>query len=342
MTSRERVLAALRLEQPDRVPFLEAAVDRGLAQKLMNWPHETDVGASSRSENPYNLEEAKALCGHLGLDGLSYILRAPAFARSHVGKDGRAFVGEGMIKNRADFEGITLPDPAADELYEEAAAFADNKGDLAACLVTRIGLLQVMLGLGIQNFSLALYDDPALVEDMLDMYFDWTAVMAQKVSQLGFDLFWTTDDFAHKTGLMFSPRVFEEMLAPRYKRVLERLSIPWVLHSDGNISEVLDLLIDWGVAGIHPLEKGAMDLAVMKRDYGGKVCLLGNLDLNILAAGTPQQTVDEVKDIIKTAGPGGGYILTSGNSLASYLEPDNVEAMARAVKDYGQYPLAVV
>jgi len=138
---------------------------------------------------------------------------------------------------------------------------------------------------------------------------------------------------------MFSPEVFKELMVPRYRRVLEKVTIPWVLHSDGNITKVVDVLIDLGVAGIHPNEKGATDIRAMKRDYGDRVCLLGNVDLNLLGMGSPEEVDREVRELIRDVGPGGGYVLTSGNSLASYLKPECVLAMSEAVKKYGHYPI---
>ena len=339
MTSRERVMTALARLEPDRVPFCDVAVDRGLAQKLLNWERTTDIGSSSRSENPYTVQESIAIAEFLGLDNINFLLRAPTYAHTHVGIDGRTFVGDGMIKTAKDFAMIDLPDPYDDALYREAEEYVAHKGDYAACFVTRIGFFQVVLSLGIEGFSMALYDQPALVEKMLDLYFDWMEVVAERMCRIGFDLFWTTDDFAHKSGLMFAPQVFTELLVPRYRRVLDKVTIPWVLHSDGDISQVMDLFLDLGVAGFHPIEKGAMDIAAVKRDYGDRVCLLGNLDLNILGAGTPEETEQEVVELIRNAAPGGGYILTSGNSLASYLKPECVMAMAKAVRKYGSYPL---
>ncbi|RJQ60974.1 MAG: hypothetical protein C4530_06850 [Desulfobacteraceae bacterium] len=339
MTSRERVLAALALKEPDRVPFCDVAVDRGLAQKLLNWEKTTDIGSSSRRENPYTVKEAIAVSKFIGLDNICFLLRAPTYAHTHVGIDGRTFVGGGMIRTEKDFSMIDLPDPYDDALYRDAEEFIENRGDYATCFVTRIGFFQVVLSLGIEGFSMALYDQPALVEKMLDLYFDWMEVVAERMCRIGFDIFWTTDDFAHKSGLMFSPQVFTELLVPRYRRVLDKVTIPWILHSDGDIRRVMDLFIDLGAAGFHPIEKGAMDIAEIKKTYGERVCLLGNVDLNILGAGTPEETEKEVLELIRTAGPGGGYILTSGNSLASYLKPECVLAMARAVKEFGRYPI---
>jgi uroporphyrinogen decarboxylase len=71
------------------------------------------------------------------------------------------------------------------------------------------------------------------------------------------------------------------------------------------------------------------------------VCLLGNVDLNILGIGTLEEVDSEVRELIRDVGPGGGYIVSSGNSLASYLLPESVLAMSQAVQKYGRYPLAV-
>jgi uroporphyrinogen decarboxylase len=103
--------------------------------------------------------------------------------------------------------------------------------------------------------------------------------------------------------------------------------------------ESMDILVDLGVAATHPNEKGAMDIRQVKRKYGDRVCVIGNLDLNILGMGTPEETDREVKELIRDLGPGGGYMISSGNSLASYLKPENVLAMSKAIKKYGRYPI---
>jgi uroporphyrinogen-III decarboxylase len=339
MTSRERVMAALRLEETDRVPHCELFVDVAMAEKLLNQQMgQAATGGSVRS-NPYTVDQAKAVAAKLGHDNIGFILRAQDYAKMAVGKDGRTFPADGMIKTEADLDMIDLPDPTRDEFYKDAEEFVKNKGDYACHLSTRIGLTQVMLSLGMEDFALMLYDNRKLVEQMLDIYFDWTAEMAQRISQLGFDIFWTTDDFAFKTGLFFSPADFRDLLFERYQRVLDRIDIPWVLHSDGNINEALPILVELGVVGTHPNEKGAMDMVKVKQEFGDKMCLLGNVDLVLLGRGTPDEVDAEVKELIRTVGPGGGYIITSGNSLASFLKPENVLAMAAAARKYGAYPL---
>jgi uroporphyrinogen decarboxylase len=66
---------------------------------------------------------------------------------------------------------------------------------------------------------------------------------------------------------------------------------------------------------------------------------LGNVDLNLLGMGMPEDVDREVRGLIRDVGPGGGYIVTSGNSLAGYLKPENVLALSNAVQAYGRYPI---
>ena len=338
MISRERVAAALRRAQPDRVPYCELAVDRALAQQLMGWGEPTSQ-ASNLEANTYTVDEAKAIAAHLKMDNIGYIMRAPVYAEKLPGADGRLFYGEGMIKTESDLSLIQLPDPYDDALYADAEEFVSQKGEYSAWFITRIGIFPTMLSMGMDNFCLALHDNLSFVEAVLDRFCDWLAVVTERVCQLGFDVFVSTDDMAFKTTTFFSPTVFSELVLPRYQRVRKKLTLPWVIHSDGNVMPILEDLLSLGISGLHPNEKGAMDIRAVKMAFGDRICVLGNVDLNLLGIGTPEEVDREVKGLIRDVGPGGGYIVTCGNSLAGYLLPDNVLALSAAVQKYGRYPL---
>jgi uroporphyrinogen decarboxylase len=338
MISRERVLAALRREVPDRVPYCEIGIDRALAHELMGWTA-LETQAASLETNPYTVEEIKAIASSLHMDNIYYVLRAPVYAERIAGQDGRLFYGEGLLKTEADLPKLQLPDPYDDALYAQAEAFVRQKGDFAAFFVTRIGPFSTWLSMGLENFSYALYENRAFVERVLDRYCDWAAVVAERACKLGFDVFVSTDDMAFKTAPIISPTAFRGLFLPRFRRVREKITLPWVLHSDGNLMPFLHDLLDLGIAGLHPIENGAMDIRALKRDYGRRVCLLGNVDLNLLGMGTPEDVDREVRELIRDVGPGGGYIVTSGNSLAGYLRPENVRHLSEAVQRYGQYPI---
>lgn len=338
MSSRERVLSALACQQPDRVPFFELGIDAGLGARLMGWegPEPGVIDLDARNQT---VTEARALATYLGLDNITVALRAPVYCERVPGQDGRLFYGEGLIKTEADLERIRLPDPYDDRLYARAEEFVRNKGDFAVCISTRIGIFPALLSMGLPAFSIALYENRRFLDAVLDLYFGWTEVVAERVCQMGFDVFVSTDDHAFNSGPFLSPQVWRELIIPRYQRVVKKITIPWVMHSDGNLMPIVDDLIGLGIRGLHPNEKGAMDIRYMKRAYGERICLLGNVDLNLLGMGTPAEVDAEVRALIHDIGPGGGYMVSSGNSLASYLNPTNVLAMARAVRKYGLYPL---
>jgi len=341
MTSRERVLAALRRQEPDRVPYCELGVDRALAARLLDWAEGTPTQRADLEANAYTLAEALALADRLALDNITYVLRAPVFVDKVEGVDGRLFYGEGHLQSWEDLDEMVLPDPTDEALYAQAAEFAAGKGDRALWLVTRMGIFPTMLSMGYEAFSTALYEDRALVETILDRYVDWSCEVADRVCRLGYDVYVTTDDMAFKTAPFFSPVIFRELVLPRYRRLREHVTLPWVIHSDGNLRPFMEDLISLGIAGIHPNEKGAMDIQDSRRLYGDRLCVLGNVDLNILGMGTPEDVEEEVKTLIREVAPGGGYIATSGNSLAGYVKPENALALSRAVQRHGRYPIRV-
>jgi len=340
MSSRERVLVALKGEEPDRVPYCELSVDRALAKKLLRWGQPTSQ-AYDIEANIYSPEEAKAIASHLKMDNLFYVIRAPIWAHKISGKDGRLFYGDGMIKSETDLSLMQFPNADDDSFYSDARAFVSQKEDRAAFLITRIGIFSTMMSMGMENFCISLYENRPLVEEVLDRYCAWTTTVAAHACDLGFDVFVSTDDMAFNTTTFFSPSIFRNLVMPRYRRVREKITLPWVIHSDGNIVSFVDDLLTLGISGLHPNEKGAMDIRAMKQRYGKRLCLLGNLDLNILGMGTPEDVEREVLELIRDVGPGGGYIATSGNSLAGYLLPENVMALSAAVQKYGGYPLQI-
>jgi uroporphyrinogen-III decarboxylase len=192
--------------------------------------------------------------------------------------------------------------------------------------------------MGIEHFGLMLYDNPGFVLKLLDLFVDWASRAISKINELGFDFMIIPEDLAWKQGPMFSPKIFRELFLPRMKRATDKLRIPWIYHSDGNLMPLLDDLLTLGMNGLANIEPNAMDINELKRKYGRRVCLVGNIDLHYtLTQGTPEEVEAEVKKRIQEVGPGGGYILASSNSIAAYCKPENVLAMHRALLKYGNY-----
>jgi uroporphyrinogen decarboxylase len=330
MTSRERVLAALRLEKPDRVPYVEIGVDPAVADRLIGRTTEAGGPPVLIEANQRTVEEEKALARAMGKDNIGYVLRAPVFAERVPGKDGRLFYANGNIRSRADLEKLVLPDPQSDELYRELEEFVAGKEDFALFLLTRAGFWAAVLSMGMERFFIALHEDRQLVEQVMDVYTDWAAAVAERACAMGIDVLVTTDDLAWKQAPMISPALFHELVMPRFRRVAEKVTKPWIFHSDGNIIPLVDDLLSLGISALHSLEPEALDIREVKRRWGSQVCLIGNVSLVTLGKGGPEEVEAEARGLIRDLGAEGGYMLSSSNSIASYIPVENALALGRA------------
>jgi uroporphyrinogen decarboxylase len=325
MNSRERVLTALRLEQPDRVPWIEGGVDAPLERALLG-------------RDDY-LPEDVADC--LGLDNLIAPLLPPLFVDYEV-HDGINYVAQPQIRTRADLDKVALPSTDDAAFYREAEEIVRrNQGRRAVAAKMRMGASPTLLSMGLDNFSYALADDPGLVDTVLGRFADWTIAIIGRLRDIGVDYVWTFDDMAYRAGPMFSPLVLRQVFMPHFRRVADAIhatGLPWILHSDGNLMPFMDDLLSLGMQGMHPFEPGPMDIEAMKAQIGHRVALAGNIDLHYtLTMGTPEEVDAEVKRRIEVVGKGGGYLISSANSITSYCKVENVLAMRDAIRKYGAY-----
>jgi uroporphyrinogen decarboxylase len=324
MNSKERVMCALSGEQPDRVPFCEGNIAANIARALAG------------SDRDLSEREISDLSGR---DVVVQILFPPYFADYATGSDGQEYVTTGWIKTRADLDKMVFPDPDDPGLYVAPRKVLDEKGEYAAAAAIKLGVAPMLMSMGVDGFAFALKDDPGLVHEVLRRYVDWQVVVTRNLIEMGFDFLWCFDDIAFKTGPFCSPADFRAFLLPAMRRSAGAITIPWIFHSDGNLMTILDDILSLGPAGLHPIEPGPMDLAAVKARYGRRVCIIGNVAVDTLSAGTPEEVRQFVRRCLATGGPGGGYMISSSNSIPSYARPENVQAMIDAIREYSAYPL---
>ncbi len=139
------------------------------------------------------------------------------------------------------------------------------------------------------------------------------------------------------------PGPFQRFVMPAMAQLIKAahaLGKYFVKHTDGNTWSILDDFVAahldaW--QGIQP--RIGMDLRLLKEKYAGKLCFFGGVDCDTLVAGTPAEAKEQVKYAIRHAGPGGGLVLTSGNSLPIGTKHENYLAMCSAAREYGTYPI---
>jgi hypothetical protein len=335
MTPKQRIMAALNLEEPDKVPFADWT-DPGIRQRL------------TRALGHESLDDAQ-FHAKMGMDAICYVeddYIAPQFCKKLYDEQGGAHLqGEGLIKTEKDFNEIfKLNDPRQPGYFEKAKRYVDRFGDsgLAIFAGMRTGMMNTIFSMGLVEFSMALYKNVKLIETILDRYIEWNIEVAEGLTDAGVDFLVCYDDIAFNTGPFFSPKVFQEIFLPRMKRFAGTLTLPWVFHSDGNLGVLFDDIVSMGMNGFNPFQPDVMDIFKYKKAYGDRLCLWGNVDLKYtLSEGTEAEVENEVKEKIKALAPGGGYILATANSITDFCKVENILAMVRAKETYGGYPIQI-
>jgi len=153
------------------------------------------------------------------------------------------------------------------------------------------------------------------------------------------------DDLGTQNGPQFSPELFKEIMAPRYKKLFDfihsKSDVKILNHSCGSIADFIPYFIDAGLDMLNPLQTSCnnMDPVKLKREYGKDLVLWGGgIDtVDELTNGTPEKVWDKVKERMEILAPGGGFVFCATHNIQPGVPPQNVAAMLEAANEYGVY-----
>ena len=189
---------------------------------------------------------------------------------------------------------------------------------------------------GMENTLEDFYAAPREVERLLDALTDYYLGVIRAWGRLaGVDALFMTDDWGTERALMISPAMWRRFFAARYRRLCDAAhsqGLRVVFHSCGQVSEIIGDLVDAGVDVLNPLQPEAMDLALVAREFGGKIAFLGGLSDQAVAVYTPQQVRDEVRRTIDLLGApfGNAYVPALSNLLMPEVPFANIVALFEA------------
>ncbi len=148
--------------------------------------------------------------------------------------------------------------------------------------------------MGTEGLSYALYDQPALVHDIMEFHADFLIEAARPVlACTTVEYICLNEDLAMKTGPLLSPRAFREFIFPRLRRVVEFAKSHgaryFCIDTDGNPEPIIPMFLEAGVDILWPLERAAdQDPLRLRRRFGRALRLWGGVDKRVLAQGRPQ------------------------------------------------------
>ncbi len=186
--------------------------------------------------------------------------------------------------------------------------------------------------LGYETLCYFVVDQPDLIDAILEkvgaFYVDFTKALAD-FSRVA--VIWGSDDMGFRSGTMMSPDFLRQKILPWHKRcaqIARSKGKPYLLHSCGKLDEIMDDLIgDVGIDGKHSFEDAILPVTEAKKRYGGRIALLGGIDMDFLCRSKEQDIRRRVRDTLEVCMEGGGYCLGTGNTAANYVPLDSFLAM---------------
>lgn len=248
--------------------------------------------------------------------------------------------GQGVVTSLEDFEKYVFPnenDFDYDAFEKVKMHLPDGMG-----VVGQYGDIFTMTWemMGFETFSLALFENPELIELLNHRLGNLVVSMFENMAQSeSVRALWYSDDIAYTNGLLVSPDVLDKYFFPWLKKIGEiaaNAGKPLIYHSDGLLYDVMDRIIECGINALHPIEPKAMDITEVKLRYGNKLCLIGNIDIDLLARGTIEDVKKNVINNLNTIGVNGGYCVGSGNSIPEYVKVETYLSMIQTVKEFNE------
>ncbi len=354
MRHRERVLAALSHEEPDRCP-MQISFTPEFADRLR--PSLNIASASHHNPhgggNTYELERA------LGED---LLLTSVGWANNYyAGRDtytdawgvswrnssystrfGEGFytemVGHPLAEDSA-IPGYRAPDPDAEDLYAEAEWVLNTfKNEYWIVGVTVTTIFETAWALrGYEKLLMDFVTDPDAADAILDIPNAYHLRAAEKLTRMGVDMIWIGDDIGTQSSMLMSPDTWRRFLKPRMAGFISTIkainpALKVAYHSDGCIYPVIPELIEIGVDVLNPVQPRSMDPVLLKEKYGRQLCFWGTIDeQHTLPFGGPEDVKQEVAARLRTIGKGGGLIIGPTHHVQLDTPVENVLALANAV-----------
>ncbi len=375
MNSRERIFAAFDLEEPDRVPVfdwgfldnpsnfrnIENVIGRNVSEKFKQ------AGFSARA-SPEILDALVEGCVKVGLDMTApHLTGLPPkenkskelpknFSVDEWGIKWRTdtdFTGhlrtwyEGpAVQNVEDLDSYVIPDPHEPKRMDAIKYFVKKAKLEGLVPAGTFGGGNLDLILGIEKIAIGFYKYPAILDRCIERLFKYNLEIAKAEIDEGVEIIVNGYEvmlYCDRKGPMVNPKLLRKYVFPRVKQFVSSLKKRglqfYMAHVDGNCISLLDDFIDLGYNAIHPIERPSMNLKNVKEHWGDKICVMGNVDSGeTLVNGSIIDVEKEAKQCIDDAAAGGGYILSSSDSLHGGVKTENFVTMVRSAYKHGIYP----
>ncbi len=329
LSHKQRTLRAFNYEPVDRLPTqINYTGDMGL--KIAS-----HLGVGYQ-ELPY------ALDNHLIRVDLDHSIRRDSTRRIVYDWWGVGFSDEeegylasiNPLAEDRDLDRYAWPDPKQPDLLNSAQSTIESKGE-EYFIVPNIGfsLFERAWTLrGLEQFMMDMALDEQWAEELLDRITEITLALIDRYLTLGVHGGYFGDDYGAQKGLMFSPKMWRTLIKPRLARLFAPFrdrGMPVIMHSDGQIQQILPDLVEIGLTVLNPVQPEVLDHAWLRETFGEKIAYYGGISTqSTLPYGSPEDVHKAVQQTIETLAPDGtGLLLAPSHRMMSDIPMSNVSAL---------------
>jgi hypothetical protein len=373
MLPKARIVAALEHREPDRVPLGETGADWDIVERALGrptfyrskwkewvaeWEGRRDDVVESYKRDLADL--SRTFEWDFVVVPLVPSRRKPAPKPEMLGdykwRDERGRVWQYSPESGGHPMLLEGPRLAAEDLVvPDRVAVDESRLEAIIHLVKELGGTHFVFGrapdgtfpwaetVGMEEYLARMASDPAFTAKSIEAYLKVSLAWIDAICDTGVDGILVATDYCDNQGPLMGLRLFRQFVLPAFQataRAIHAKGKYFVKHTDGNTWSILDDFVAAGVNGWQGIQpRIGMDLKRLKERYAERLCLFGGVNCETLTLGTPPEIEAEVRYAIHHAAPGGGLVLTSGNTLQLGTKWENYEAMRAAAREYGRYPI---
>jgi uroporphyrinogen decarboxylase len=351
MNSRERIITTLEHGKADRVPLAEMWIDSSIVASIIDGNDGNDLAEHLDTDmvTVATMVYAEDEVEWVDKDREMPIFRDKWGTLQTLTHDAIPVPTEpARIETPEDLAAYTPPDPAKSPVLDKIRRLKAKypNGEKAIAIIGESGWAPaVFLRGGLANLLLDFALRPDFVKDVMKIGTEYYSELFPMALAAGADICFMGDDYSDKNGPMMSPAQFEEIILPcdaQVVSVIKKAGGYCVKHTDGNIQKIIDGLISTGLDCLGPLEDvPQMELDKILDKYPGKISVMGNISVDLLSRGTQEEVIAATKYLLATVSSKGSHIMSSGNTIANSVNPENFLAMVNTTKEFGCYPIDV-
>ena len=337
MSAKERTRRAFRYEPVDRLPT------------QVSYTHAVGERLAQHFGVPREALPAR-LGNHLVRVDLTYPKRVSEDGKTaydwwgvgfDTGEEGY-FINDSPLAESTDLDAFPWPDPHTPGLLDEAARAISVYGD-EYFVVPNLGFCLFERAWSLRGFDALLMDmalDPGFVEALLDRITVIQVALIHRYLDLGVDGAYFGDDYGAQKGLLFSPATWRALIKPRLAQMFapfREAGLPVLMHSDGNIAQILPDLVEIGLTVYNPVQPEVVDHAWLRQTFGERLAYYGGVSTQtVLPHGTPAAVKQAVREAVRLLAPDGtGLLIAPSHRLMMDIPMANIEALLEAFSTLG-------